>query len=53
MKKAKVEQCFGDQRELEKLCDLKSLGWPKERFSELSTNIHLVKTLAQELLLIM
>lgn len=53
MEKAKGEQCFGGQGGLEKLRDLKSLGWPKERFSELSTNINLVKSLAPELLLIM
>lgn len=43
MEKAKLEWFFASQRELEKLCDSKSLSWPKERFSELSTNINLVK----------
>lgn len=43
MEKAELEQCFGDQGGLEMLCDLKGLGWPKERFSELSTNINLGK----------
>ena len=41
--KAELEQCFGGQGGLEMFCDLKGLGWPKERFSELSTNINLVK----------
>lgn len=43
MEKAELEWRLGGKGGKERLCDLKILDWRKERFSELSTNIKLVK----------